>query len=771
MRAVRETSLTLLTSLTVLLAVASWSRIATGMGHAAAPLIITGLVVAGAGVALRLTGTPRLLIVVVQLALAWSVVSIRLTHTPIPLRYAPRMRLENAFVAAGDTIARSVPPVPVVGGVLPVILCGAALSFVLADLLARTLRLPALGGLVLLTMLAVPIAVMGSDAGVTGAARTGVSPWLFALVAAGWLAQVVLAESERLQRWGRRLDPDEGAYRDTAAASPASRAVAGTVAVGGAATALALVVPLAIPTMHVSFAGFGPGGAGGGRVVVTNPMVDVQRNLVQGADIPLIRVRTSDPDPRYLRIAVLTNFSARQWSGGPRQIPANQNSHGAVPIAGLDPTSEHEGITYPYTISVDRAFSSRWLPTPAPIEAIDADGDWRYDITTDDFIAVPKSLTTAGLTYSATAVRTDLTAAQLDGGGTGAEEVPATFTAVPADLPPIVADLAHRVTRGATTPLEQAVALQDWFSFGGHFIYSTATSLGSGADDLATFLGTGPDGRTGYCQQFAAAMAAMARILGIPARVAVGFLNPNKQADGSYLFSSHDMHAWPELYFPGAGWVRFEPTPAAAGTTLPTYARENGVGQAAPSGGPSASASSTPLDRARLKPLPDSDQPDGAAAAKHRHVQHHVGLWLGGAAVAGLLAAALVLPGAVRRRRRRTRLGGSAEDAWAELRDTVIDLGIPWADGCSPRAIRRLLERYVGTHEGHVALDTLVDAVERERYADRPTAIDVDVVLAAIEGMEQGEAPKAVRRARWWPRSVLRRRAITTDAPELDRVG
>ena len=54
----------------------------------------------------------------------------------------------------------------------------------------------------------------------------------------------------------------------------------------------------------------------------------------------------------------------------------------------------------------------------------------------------------------------------------------------------------------------------------------------------------------------------MARTLGIPARVAVGFLEPDRQPDGSCVYSSHDMHAWPELYFEGAGWMRFEPTPA-----------------------------------------------------------------------------------------------------------------------------------------------------------------------------------------------------------------
>jgi transglutaminase-like putative cysteine protease len=760
-RASRELLLTALTAATVLIAVSSWSRIVLGMSHAMAPIALTGAIVVVAGTCLRLAGSPRWVTALVQLALAWSVVSIRLTGTPIPVTHERRLRLEDAFLAAGDAAAHAAPPVPVIGGVLAFVLCGAALAFVVADLFARTLRMPALGGLVLLAVLAVPISVMGSQSGITGAARSGVSPWLFALVAAGWLAQVVIGQGDQLDRWGRQLDADDAASVPAAATS---RSLLGTVAVGGTATALALVVPLAIPTLHLEFGGVGNGPGGDGRVTVTNPMVDVRRNLVQGDDVPLVQVHTDDPDPSYLRIAVLTRFSSTQWSAGDRSIPKIQDSHGEVPIAGLD--SRTPFSRYSYTISVQNAFASRWLPTPAPIDTIDAAGDWRYDRSTEDFVAVPKDLTTAGLTYTAERVQPELDAVGLDDMNAGNGQVPATYTDVPSDLPKIVGTLAEQVTRRASTPFEQAVALQDWFRNSGNFTYSTTVDIGSGGEDLARFLGTGDGSRVGYCQQFAAAMAAMARTLGIPARVAVGFLNPTRSFDGSYVYSSHDMHAWPELYFVGAGWVRFEPTPAAAGTVIPAYAHSPAPIEQLPSTAPSASTSAAPNAALTNKPRPETNDSPTRDTATIPLQQHHVLRWVALGLVVALLGAGLAMPAMVRRRRRRTRMGGTAEDAWTEMRDTVIDLGIPWAEGVSPRATRKLLDCYIGTHEGYVALDRLVDAVERERYAATSVPLDRQTLLDVIEGLRQGEPPTAVRRAAWWPRSVVRRRR---DAAAVDR--
>ena len=99
------------------------------------------------------------------------------------------------------------------------------------------------------------------------------------------------------------------------------------------------------------------------------------------------------------------------------------------------------------------------------------------------------------------------------------------------------------------------VTLQDWFRT--EFTYSTDIPDGHGNSAIESFL----EDRVGYCEQFAGTFAAMARSLGIPARVAVGFTQGELQDDGSYLVLGRNAHAWPEVWFDGYGWVPFEPTP------------------------------------------------------------------------------------------------------------------------------------------------------------------------------------------------------------------
>ena len=124
--------------------------------------------------------------------------------------------------------------------------------------------------------------------------------------------------------------------------------------------------------------------------------------------------------------------------------------------------------------------------------------------------------------------------------------------------------LAQSVVKaaGAKTAFQDAVALQDWLSAGGGFRYTLNAPTVISESGLANFL---DHTKRGYCQQFSFAMAALARLLGIPARVAIGFTSGTPVAGNQWVVTTHDAHAWPELYFQGFGWLRFEPTPRGLG--------------------------------------------------------------------------------------------------------------------------------------------------------------------------------------------------------------
>ena len=144
------------------------------------------------------------------------------------------------------------------------------------------------------------------------------------------------------------------------------------------------------------------------------------------------------------------------------------------------------------------------------------------------------------------------------------------------------------------------------------------------------FLSEGDGGRIGYCEQFASAMAVMARTLGIPARVAVGFLEPDQVGNDTWEYSSHDLHAWPELYFAG---LRLGPVRAHAGAPgqrRPDYTTEeiadpnepsgpsNSATDLLPSRGPTATAQPQRPRGRGGRPAGRGGRPVAAGGRRHR---------------------------------------------------------------------------------------------------------------------------------------------------------
>lgn len=761
---------------TTWIAMSAWRGFSEEPGGYLNPLFLLALVVAGTGVATRWWRWPGAAVVATQVVVSGMMASLLLVGAPLPIG-DDWTELQALVRQALDTSQEFAAPVPTQAPPIDalLVLCG-LLCLLMVDLLACTLRRVPLAGLPLLTIYSIPVSMVGAS----------ISWWVFAVTAAGFLTMLFLQESDQVNRWGRPLgvDRETGDPISFGAGAHVTRGTATTV--GGVATALAVLVPVLIPTLGFHVFDFGPGSGGGDEIKIENPTADLVRDFKSGEDVPLVQVTTTDRDPSYLRILALTRFSDVEWSPGDRNVPTDQVANGLLPPPeGLAADVDRREIPYDVTILPD--FSSPWLPTQVPASRVQAEGDWRYDTSTMDFLAVPDDLDATGTHYTMSALDVDLTAAHLLDAGPAIGKVKEEFTQLPDDMPPMIRELALEVVGDKRHPFERAVALQDWFRETGGFEYSLATDEGSGYDALVTFLSDEPGGREGYCEQFASAMAVMARELGIPARVAIGFLKPTPAGQNTWIYSTNDLHAWPELYIDGSGWVRFEPTPAGRAEEVPSYT----TGDLTPDEDPidptassSASPGSVPTNRPTETPGVAADSEDGSGAVTDS-------TWLpalGTVLLVGLVTGGLLLPRTVRSRRRERRLsGGEPEQIWDELRDTATDLGVPWPRGRSPRATRDALVDHLGlppspttperpphgadiAPEAVVALDRIVRVLERLRYS-RPggeTArialrADAETCLASLTG---GATQSARRRARWWPRSVATfRLRVTRTAP------
>jgi transglutaminase-like putative cysteine protease/uncharacterized protein (DUF58 family) len=245
------------------------------------------------------------------------------------------------------------------------------------------------------------------------------------------------------------------------------------------------------------------------------------------------------------------------------------------------------------------SLSSPWLPvggTPISVSGISG-MDWAPESET---LFVPAEEPAApGATYTVNALQPTPSAADL-AGATLAAQPPPVDLGVPAE-PARVVRLAHQVVAGLTTPYQKAVAIQNYLRT--NETYNLQPPAGPG-NQLERFLFVT---HAGYCQQFAAAFALLARLDGLPTRVAVG-TTPGQLIQGdTYQVTTADIHSWPEVLFAGLGWVRFEPTPGrgAPGSTGYTGVVPSQVGAA---GGTSVAPVAFPAGSS-----PDSAAPHGVA--------------------------------------------------------------------------------------------------------------------------------------------------------------
>ena len=611
------------------------------------------------------------------------------------------------------------------------------------DVLAMGVRKPPLVALPLLVTLSIPVSILSGSIALP----------VYIGTALLFLRLVATEHIDRFDSWARET-------------RSGTKPVYGTLwSVSIVAVVASLLVAPFVPVADLlddTPGGSGPGGASSGyHLTSVNPFIRLRRDLVEKTHTPLVYAETEARSTSYLRTTVLDRFTDDEWRPSPRALPSDNRADGVFPNPpGLAPGVG--GAEDKWSFEFAPNFSSLWLPLPYPIRELDIDGSWRYDARTLD-VAFVGGGQPQGLEYSATSFTPSVTAKLLE----SADKQPpvrieAPMTAVPDILPDVIRTRARQVTRDAEGDFAKAVALQDWFRTSGGFRYSLEQRSGSGMDLLAAFV---TNDRVGYCEQFAAAMAAMGRVLGIPSRVVVGFLDGTTQESGRILYTSDDRHAWPEMYFTGVGWVRFEPTPGSRAGATPSWTRQSAE-TAAPTDGPSDAASE------QSAPRPEDSAVDTQADGDRLLP---IPAW----PVAALLVL-LVLglaPALVRALLRRRRLSSAdpvhlAEGAWAELRATALDLGLDWPEQRSPREQARSVVDQVPAEDGDLqSLEGLLVRVERGRYGPvrRPDSgvgtLDPELrsrTVDTVESWRRAMADSVQRERGWrgriWPMSLVRRR-------------
>lgn len=719
------------------------------------PATFAVLCVVGAAELARRTAAPRSLVPVAALAALLVYLVLRYAHTEayfwvIPNRAALEQMRELADAGQTD-ISRYAAPIAVSPGIEFLVVAGVGLVALAVDTLAVTMRRAALAGLPLLALYTVPTTV----------APDGVGWVAFALGGIGYLTLLLAEARERVSRWGRpmRYTAPRPNYRPEVETAPLAQVGR---RVGAAALGLALIVPALLPdingaTFGFNGQGFGRGHGGGKSVQVLNPIIKLGQNLRQGANRPVIRYKGK---ATYIRLTALNTFSGDSWSPGSFKVSNKRNdvTAGFIAPPGLAPRVKRTVQKYSFQVF---DLQTTWLPLPYPALLVsDIDGRWVYDEAS--FNVIPTNGTPDNFSYKAEALSVQPTAEDLRLAG----PAPVSFgklTQLPRHMPAIVDRTAKAWTKGTTTPFDAAVAIQNKLR-NGDFIYTTEVqdTLGdsTGVESIAAFLRL----RAGYCVHYASTMAVLARDLGIPARVAVGFTAGEKQADGSHIVKSHDAHAWPELYFGGVGWVAFEPTPAGARTPSPGFAAGAGLPTTSPtgpstSGGPSSSSSASATTPHGARSLgPDREgRSTGAIAIGGRSLP----LLPFGIALGVLFLALIPLLARTWIRRERWRRAtspvGLAVATWAELLDTLLDYGYEWSASDPPRrGAERLVADLGFSADTALALRRLASATERSRYAPELGAVgdlraDVETVRASLR--EQASTWQRLR-ARFLPRSA-----------------
>jgi transglutaminase-like putative cysteine protease len=515
-------------------------------------LIAIGLIV-GTGMLLRQLRTPPPLVALGELFALLCLLTMSFSTNGI-LLILPG---PQALADIGDVLHQSVaavqtevPPVPADSPILCLIVIAIGLVTVVVDMLAVEAKAPAASGLVLLCVYAVPASL----------ADEMLPWWSFVLGASAFATLLAVDGRAKHKAWRGRRTGLPGYNQGTPSHEASSVVIVSVVLaliIGGSFTVIGTVGRL--PGGSAEGDGSGPFGL--------KPYTKLAGLLTGQTNVEFFRI-TGLKDEDYLRLVTLDKYVDNDgWQVG-------------APIAGGDQLSGHDldgsaagGQFTKITIQPNQ-FKDQWAPVfgrPKQVQGLGS--EFRWDPTA-------QTLWSPGAeqfgSYVEDAQLAMPSADQLRAEGVvGESHVDARYRQ-PLAVSPKIKSLINQITGGYSSTFDKVRALTLYLNDGENgFKYSLdATQKDTSISKLDDFL---LNTKTGFCEQYASALAAMTRSMGIPTRVAIGF-TPGVPYNGDpnmKTITGGDAHAWVEVNFPDYGWVRFDPTPAGTRVVSPPYMNDS----------------------------------------------------------------------------------------------------------------------------------------------------------------------------------------------------
>lgn len=675
-----------------------------------ASALFMAVLVAGTGMVVRAVSRRDTVVVLAQIGVgvlftSWIFAPAHLWFG-LPGR-ATVLDLNALLYEARMLITYAVPPVKAGAGITLLLALVSWVTMLIVDFIAVTRRSPGVAGIALFAAFLVTASNSGA----------GMSVWYFVVAAALWLLMLSRAGVRSLHRW------DSGSRRGVqTTATPRSTAVrmamAGRIVTVAAVICAALITAL-LPHMPTRFlldglgrAADGVGGSGAGTITST---VDLAQNLEGQSQQAVLEYTTTATRPAPLRVAILSHYEAGEWSEEEDSVLSDT----LFPAEPDDPALQTIDVT-------SNLVGAPQLAVPYPAVSLSTEASWQS--RADGTIIVDRRAEQYSASYLQAEPDEDLLQS-VPPGYVGGGGVSGTDLMVDPSSQPHVQRVLRDIISAEMTPIDKARAIQEHLR-SSSYTYSlelveTALSPITGEpveDPLSRFLIT----RQGFCTQFASAMVMMARSEGIPARFAIGYLPGTAEGDVRTVVGA-DAHAWPELYFEGAGWLRFEPTPSTRSGLAPAYSvAQRDTANDQPTQAPTPTAGPT-VDQHNLPDIADPAFPT-STPVNTSFIQSALDRfgWLAAVLILGLLGALTVPATAWWERRRRRALARSEQERveviWRDLLERLDDVGVTPPPDATPRQVGKFIwaETFLSP-ESRVALRRMVSAVEQARYA-RPTA-------------------------------------------------